>query len=299
MTVLRKFTFLIATVMLALTASATDRIPVVASFSILGDLVSVVGGDRVEVHTLVGPDQDAHVFEPRPADIQTVAHAQLVVLNGLGFEGWISRLTQTASYNGATVVASHGIKFRQMEDEDHPGRRTNDPHAWQDPRNVIDYVRNIATALSEIDPVGASTYQENSRHYIEALQALDAWIVDQYAQVPQSKRKIITSHDAFGYHSARYGIRFIAPQGVSTESEPSAKEISKLIRQIKQEKIKALFMENMSNHRLLEQLAKDTGVTPCGKLYADALSTADGPAPNYLKMMRYNVDQILLGLKRN
>jgi len=299
MAFVRKFVFFIAVFMLALSASATDKIPVVASFSILGDLVSVVGGDRVEVHTLIGPDQDAHVFEPRPADIQTVAHAKLVVLNGLGFEGWISRLTKTASFKGATVVASKGIKFRQMEDEDHPGRRTNDPHAWQDPRNVIDYVRNIATALSEVDPAGAPTYQENSRHYIESLQALDAWIVDQYAQIPQSGRRLITSHDAFGYHSARYGIKFIAPQGVSTESEPSAREVSKLIRQIKQEKIKALFMENMSNPRLLEQLAKDTGVTPAGKLYADALSTAAGPAPSYLKMMRYNVELIVSGLKRN
>ncbi len=299
MTVLRKLAFLIATVMLALTASATDKMPVVASFSILGDLVSVVGGDRVEVHTLVGPDQDAHVFEPRPADIQTIAHAKLVVLNGLGFEGWITRLAEMASYKGATLVASRGIKFRQMADEDHPGRRTDDPHAWQDPRRVIDYVRNIAAALGQIDPAGAPSYRENSRHYIEALQALDAWIADQYASIPKAKRRLITSHDAFGYHATRYGIQFIALQGVSTESEPSAKEICKLIRQIKQEKIKALFMENMSNSRLLEQLAKDTGVTPCGKLYADALSTADGPAPNYLKMMRYNVDQILLGLKRN
>src|ERR1035437_5642304 len=299
MTVLRRLAFLIVALTLVLSATAADKIQVVASFSILGDLVSVVGGDRVEIHNLVGPDQDAHVFEPRPADIQTFARAKLVVLNGVGFEGWISRLAKSASFKGSTVVASHGIKFRQMEDEDHPGRRTNDPHAWQDPRNVIDYVRNIATALGEIDPVNAPTYQENSRHYIDALQQLDAWIVDQYARIPETKRKLITSHDAFGYHSARYGIQFIAPQGVSTESEPSTKEISRLIRQIKQEKIKALFMENMSNSRLLEQLAKDADVTPAGKLYADALSTADGPAPNYLKMMRYNVDQILLGLKRN
>ena len=298
-TILRQLAFLIAALTLALSASAADRIAVVASFSILGDLVSMVGGDRVELRTLVGPDQDAHAFEPRPTEIQSLARARLIVLNGLGFEGWMNRLSEMAGYKGATLVASRGIKFRQMEDEDHPGRRTDDPHAWQDPRNVIEYVRNIAAVLGEIDPAGAAIYRDNSRRYIAALQALDAWIAEQYASVPKAKRRLITSHDAFAYHAARYGIEFIAPQGVSTDSEPSAKEISALIRQIKREKIKALFMENMSNPRLLEQLAKDAGVAPCGKLYADALSRTDGPAPTYLKMMRYNVEQILLGLQRN
>lgn len=280
-------------------AWAAEKVRVVASFSIIGDLVAAVGGDRVEIHTLVGPDQDAHVFEPRPADNQYVAQARLVVLNGLGFEGWISRLTKSAGFKGTTLVASQGIKSRQMEDEDHPGRKINDPHAWQDPRNVVLYVTNIAKALSDLDPDGAASYQENSKRYIGELQALDAWAVEQYGRIAPAKRRLITSHDAFGYHSARYGIQFIAPQGISTDGEPSAKDVSRLIRQIKQERIKALFVENMSNPRLLEQLAKDTGVTPSGKLYVDALSAPDGPAPTYLKLMRYNVEQIAAGLQRN
>jgi zinc/manganese transport system substrate-binding protein len=301
MMIVNKLNFVlgIAALLLSTFGIAADRIPVVASFSILGDLVSVVGGDRVAVSTLVGPDQDAHVFEPRPADVKLVAQARLFVVNGLGFEGWLNRLTQSANFRGVTVVAARGIKSRQMADEDHPSRLTSDPHAWQDPRNVIDYVRNIASALSEIDPAGRVSYQENGRRYIEALKSLDAWAAGQYATIPAARRKLITSHDAFGYHAARYDIVFVAPQGVSTDSEPSAREMARLIRQIKQAKIRAVFMENMSNPRLLEQLAKGADVTPSGRLYSDALSAADGPAPTYLKMMRYNVEQILSGLKQN
>ncbi|MER2515275.1 MAG: metal ABC transporter substrate-binding protein [Candidatus Accumulibacter phosphatis] len=297
--IVNNFVLGIAALLLSTAGLAADRIPVIASFSILGDLVSVVGGDRVAVSTLVGPDQDAHVFEPRPAGVKLVAQAKLFVVNGLGFEGWLDRLTRSADFKGVTVVASRGIQSRQMADEDHPSKLSSDPHAWQDPRNVIDYVRNIASALGEIDPAGAAYYQENSQHYVEALKLLDAWAAGQYATIPVAKRKLITSHDAFAYHAARYDIAFLAPQGVSTESEPSAKEMAKFIRQIKHEKIKAVFMENMSNPRLLEQLAKGADVIPSGKLYSDALSTADGPAPTYLKMMHYNVEQILSGLKQN
>ena len=280
-------------------AWAAERIPVVASFSILGDLVAVVGGDRVSVTTLVGPDQDAHVFEPRPSDVKAVAQARVFVVNGLGFEGWLNRLQRSAGFKGTTIVAAEGVRARKMEDEDHPGRTVTDPHAWQDPSNVKIYVRNIARGLSELDPEHAAEYQSNGTAYAAQLDALDAWAREQYQSIPTEKRRLITSHDAFGYHAAHYGVQFLAPQGVSTESEPSAKEVARLIKQIKRDKIKAVFMENMSNPKLLAQLARDAGVSPAGKLYADALSAKDGPAADYLAMMRYNVQQILAGLRAN
>lgn len=287
---------------LPLAAFAQEKLPVVTSFSILGDIVSSVGGERVKVISLVGADQDAHVFEPKPTDVNAVQQAKMVVMNGLGFEGWMVRLTKSAKFKGETVVASRGVKARQMEDEHdhhHHGKQESDPHAWQDPRNVKLYVKNIVAALSKLDPAGASVYEQNGARYITELDALDAWAAEQYASVPAAKRKLITAHDAFGYHSARYGIQFLAPSGVSTEHDASAQDVAKLIRQIKREKIKAVFIENMSNSKLLEKLAKEVGVTPSGKLYADALSRADGPAATYLSMMRYNVTQILAGLRQN
>ncbi|MBS1210125.1 MAG: periplasmic solute binding family protein [Proteobacteria bacterium] len=279
-------------------AWCADKIPVVASFSILGDIVSVVGGDRVVVTSLVGPDQDAHVFEPTPVDVKKVAQAHMVVINGLGFEGWIARLAKSAGYRKEIVVASAGVRARTMSAEEGHGRQT-DPHAWQDPNNVIVYVRNIAEKLAALDPAGAAEYRANSQRYIAELTKLDEWIVAQYAQTPATRRRIITSHDAFGYHGARYGIELLAPQGMSTESEASAKDVANLIRQIRREHIKAVFMENMSNAKLISQLARDAGVTLAGELYPDALSKADGPAPTYLNLMRYNVNQIAEAMKKN
>nr|WP_231502051.1 metal ABC transporter substrate-binding protein [Herbaspirillum sp. RV1423] len=290
-------------------ASAADaRLPVVASFSILGDIVANVGGDRIAVTTLVGPDQDAHVFQPAPDHIKSVAHAKLVVINGLGFEGWMERVVQSANYRGDIVVASNGIAVRDRvgdEHDDHAGHDDahhhgkNDPHAWQNPANVVVYTRNIVAALSKLDPSGATVYRKNGETYIAKLNELDRWAMQQFAQFPDVKRKVITSHDAFEYFGAHYQVRFLAPQGVSTDSEPSAKEVANLIRQIRQEKIRAVFIENMSSPKLLQQISKEAGVTLGGKLYADALSQADGPAPTYLKLMRYNIEQLLAQLKLN
>ena len=269
-------------------AHAADKVPVVASFSILGDIVRVVGGDRVAVTTLVGPDEDAHVFAPKPADAKTVLGAKLLVNNGLGFEPWANKLAKSAGYKGEVVVASRGVKTLP-----------SDPHAWQNPDNVVTYSRNIAAALSKVDPAGATTYQANAEAYVKELQALDAWAQTQIAAIPAPKRKVITSHDAFGYLAARYGIAFLAPQGVNTETEPSAKQVAQLIRQIQREKIRAVFVENMSNPQLLAQLAKDTGVTVGASLYADALSSADKPGATYLQMMRHNVTQLIAGMGLN
>ncbi len=281
----------------ATAALAADKLPVMASFSILADLVQVVGGDRVAVTTLVGPDEDAHVFEPKAADAKNLLQTKLMVTNGLGFEPWAQKLVKSAGYKGQSVVASQGIQARTMADE--KGKPETDPHAWQDPKNIAAYVRNIATALSKIDLSGSTVYQANSDAYVKQLDMLDADAKTAFAAIAADKRKVITSHDAFGYFGARYGIRFLAPQGMSTDAEPSAKDVAKLIRQIQKEKIKAVFVENMSNPKLLSQLSKDAGVTVGPSLYVDALSKAGGPADTYLKMVRHNVAQLVAGMKQN
>jgi zinc/manganese transport system substrate-binding protein len=288
---------------------AAEPVPVVASFSILGDLVRVVGGERVRVTTLVGPDEDAHVFEPKPTDAKALMQSRLLVVNGLGFEPWAQKLAKSAGYKGETVVASTGVKPLVMaqdgvhgekgrKDKDHHHDET-DPHAWQNPLNVVLYTRGIADALAKIDPAGAIAYQTNANTYVKELQALDAWAKAQFAALPANKRKVITSHDAFGYLAAQYQIKFLAPQGVSTDAEPSAREVAQLIRQIQGEKIKAVFVENMSNPRLLAQLTKDAGATVGATLYSDALSSADKPGSTYLQMMRHNVTQLAAGMKLN
>lgn len=267
---------------------AADKLPVTASFSILGDLLRVVGGERVAVSTLVGPDEDAHVFEPKPSDAKTVLQSKLLVINGLGFEPWAHKLARSAGYQGALLVATQGV----------PARGT-DPHAWQNPLNVVVYVQNMAAALNQLDPQGAATYQRNRDAYVKDLLALDAWAKEQFATLPADKRKVITSHDAFGYFAAQYHIQFLAPQGVSTDAEPSAKGVAQLIRQIQRKKIKAVFVENMGNPKLLTQLSRDAGVTLGGSLYADALSGTDPAGATYLRMVRHNVTQLVLGMQRN
>jgi zinc/manganese transport system substrate-binding protein len=284
----------------AANADAAGKLPVLASFSILGDIVSQIGGERITVSTLVGPDQDAHVYQPSPDDIKKVAHARLIVVNGLGFEGWLDRLAHAANFKGEIVVASQGIKAREMVDEEaHDHLEHADPHAWQDPVNIMTYTANIVTALSRLDPAGAAVYKKNGDAYIAALKQIDNWAATQIGAIPAAKRKIITSHDAFHYFGARYKIEFIAPQGMSTDSEPSAREVASMIRQMKKEHIKAVFIENMTSPKLLEQIASEAGVEAGGKLYADALSGPGGPASDYLSLMRYNVGQMLGGLRKN
>jgi zinc/manganese transport system substrate-binding protein len=286
-------------------AHAAEKLPVTASFSILGDLVRVVGGDRVAVTTLVGANEDAHVFEAKPSDAKTLLASKLVVLNGLGFEPWAGKLLKSSGYKGETVTAAKGVKARAMQEEKGHGAHAGhaheemDPHAWQNPNNVALYVRNIAATLGKVDAAGAATYQANAEAYVKELQALDAWAQAQIATIPADKRKVITSHDAFGYFAAQYGVKFLAPQGVNTEAEPSAKQVAQLIKQIQREKIRAVFVENMSNPKLIAQLSKDAGATLGASLYADAMSTADQPGATYLQMMRHNVTQLVAGMKRN
>ena len=267
-------------------ARAADKVKAVASFSILGDMVKQVGGDRIDVITLVGPDGDAHVYEPTPADAKNLATAQILFNNGLGFEGWMDRLEKSSGFRGKVMVASTGVKPRTMVEDE---KTVADPHAWQSLANGKLYVANIRDGLIAVDPEGKSVYEANAAKYLDALAKEEADVRAALAALPQERRKIITSHDAFGYFGAAYGLEIVAPEGVSTESEASAKDVAKIIRQIKAERIPAVFMENITDHRLLDQIASETGAKIGGELYTDALSPPDGPAPTYLDMFRHNV----------
>ncbi len=279
-----------------LAGEAQAKLKIVASFSILGDIVSRIGGDRVEVTTLVGPNADTHVYEPKPADAKLIAESSVLFVNGLGFEGWMTRLVEAADYKGPVVVASEGVKPREMEEDgehaadshDH-GDHATDPHAWQDLSNGILYAGNIAAGLCKVDPDGCDSYRKSAEAYQAELKALDQQVRDKVAAVPADQRKVITTHDAFGYFGAAYGIEFIAPLGVSTESEASAGDIAKLIEQIRELKIKALFIENMTDPRLIEQIARETGVKPGGELFSDALSAPGEGADTYIAMFQYNI----------
>lgn len=290
-------------------AQADGKIPVVASFSILGDLVKNVGGDRISVSTLVGPDGDAHVFQPAPADAKKVAEARVVFVNGLGFEGWMDRLVKASGTKAEMVVASRGVQPREMEEEeeghghDHgklaqggQAHEIADPHAWQSVANAELYVANIRDGLIAADPAGKDAYEANASAYLAKLAALDTQVKDAIARIPADKRRVITSHDAFGYFSAAYGLEFIAPQGVSTESEASAKDVAKIIRQIKAEKIPAVFMENISDPRLIQRIAKETNAKIGGTVFSDALSDDKGPAATYIDMMQNNIREFSAAL---
>ena len=281
---------LVLSVMLGSAAYADDKVPLVASFSILGDIVQEIGGERVTVSTLVGANADAHVFQPAPQDAKRVAEAKLVVTNGLGFEGWIDRLIKASGRKPMVVVASKGISaIKSKDDHGHDGL---DPHAWQDVGNAKRYAATIAAALAKIDPEGAADYAQREAAYQSKLDALDAEIKASIAAIPVERRKLITSHDAFGYFAKAYGMTMIAPQGVSTETEASAKDVAKIIRQIKAEKIPAMFLENVTDPRLIEQISRETDIKIGGKLYSDALSAPDGLAGSYIAMMENNIREM-------
>jgi zinc/manganese transport system substrate-binding protein len=300
---------LAAAILLALpgAAGAAEKVKAVASFSILGDMVRQVGGDRVELATLVGPDGDAHVFSPTPADAKTLASADIFFVNGLGFEGWIDRLEKSSGFKGTLVVASRGLTPLTMRGEASHGERAAnnhgdegearndavaDPHAWQDLSNGKIYIANIRDALIAADPEGKPVYEANAAKYLDAIAKEDAAVKAALGALPEARRKIITSHVAFAYFGKAYGLGIIAPQGVSTESEASAQDVANIIRQIKQAKIPAVFIENITDRRLLDQIARETGAKIGGALYSDALSAPDGAAPTYLDMFRHNVGAI-------
>ncbi|WEX90092.1 zinc ABC transporter substrate-binding protein AztC [Sinorhizobium garamanticum] len=309
----------------ASTASAAE-LKVVASFSIIADFARNVGGDRVDISTLVPADGDAHVYEPRPADVAALEQASVVLVNGLQFEGFMSRLIETSGAKAPVVEVSKGIeplksaeeehhhhegeeKVEAGHDHDHDAEEKAetghdhgheghdhhgefDPHAWQSIHNAQIYVKNIADAFCVADAAGCATYTANSEAYVAKLGELETEMKAVIATIPEGKRTIITSHDAFGYFERDYGLKFIAPEGVSTEAEASAADVAKLVDQVKEDKASAIFVENITNPRLVEQIASETGLTVGGTLYSDALSGPDGPASTYLDMFRSNVETI-------
>lgn len=277
-------------VCLPLPALAQDEpkpLKAVATFSILGDLVRQVGGDLVVVSTLVGPDADAHGYNPAPGDARTLSDAGIVFVNGIGFEGWIDRLIKASGTKAPVVTASTGVTT--IAGDAHGHDHHVDPHAWQSIPNAKIYVSNIRDGLSRIAPAHAPAFAANATAYLAKLDALDGQARASIEAIPPHHRRIITTHDAFGYFAAAYGLRFIAPQGVSSDSEASPRDVARIIRQIRKDKIPAVFLENIADPRLMQQIAKESGARIGGKVYSDALSRAEGPAATYADMMANNL----------
>jgi zinc/manganese transport system substrate-binding protein len=317
-------------------AAAGDKLSVVASFSVLGDLTKQLGGDKIVLTTLVGPNQDSHVYKPTPFDVQTLAKADVIVVNGLSFEGWITRLEESSGFKGLRVVASKGADIIELNEEGHDEHKEADkhdeheskeehakhdehgeedhqegtddhdehhhgdydPHAWHSLANIRVYVRNISAALIKADSANKSYYQHNKEAYLAKIDALDKRLTAKVNTVPVAERQVIISHDAFGYIGRDYSFRFLAPVGFNTQMKPSAADVAQLIRQVKAQQIKALFVENVSDDRLIKQIGRETGAKLGGHLYSDALSAENEPAASYLKMMEHNVDTLINALQK-
>lgn len=328
---MNRFQQRLTVVLLALSAAATPAaasdskaVDVVASFSILADMIRQVGGGHVEVTALVGRNSDTHTWSPTPAAAKAIATADLVVVNGLGFEGWLDRLIQAAGYDGPVVVASQGVEplpvpanahhhghghhhHHRHHEHAHPHRGGRhhrhhpgayDPHAWHDVSNGIIYTRNIADALAQVDPEHAEVYRQQAQAYIDRLKALDATIHSMISALPQNRRTVVVPHNAFRYYGHAYGVEFLAPIGLSTAAAASAGELAALIRKMRAMGIDALFTENISDPRLMQQIARETDATIGGTLYSDALSEINGPASTYVEMLRYNTKQLVRALRQ-
>ncbi|RXH11090.1 metal ABC transporter substrate-binding protein [Bradyrhizobium guangzhouense] len=279
----------LASLLMASPLRAAERINVVASFSILADFVRAIGGGKVNLTTLVGPDSDVHVYTPAPGDAKRVAEAKLVIVNGLGLEGWLPRLVQSSGAKAQVVIASAGIAPLKLGS-------AADPHAWQSVPNAKIYVADITGALVAADPDDADLFRAEAKAYLEKLEALDREVRDAVAKIPPERRKVISTHDAFGYFAAEYGVQFIAPLGVSTETEPSARDIAAIIGQIKAQKIPAVFLENISDDRLIRRIAAETGAKVGGTLISDGLTGEKGLAPTYIDMVRHNIKALTSAL---
>ena len=273
---------------------AAEKLDVVTSFSILADLTREIGGDRIELTNLVDADADAHVYEPSPDDAKSLLRADLIVANGLGFEPWLERLLASSEPAGKRINASAGVVPLMLEED---GEQVPDPHAWQSLANAEIYVRNIAQALAQLDPMHRGDYETRRDAYLARLHALLKKADERISRLPSSQRKVVTSHDAFGYLGQAWQLQFIAPQGLSTHDEPSAAEVAALIRQIRSEGVRAVFVENIRDPRLIEQIADEAGATVGGTLYSDALAS-EGPASTYLGMFEHNLDTLMAALRR-
>jgi len=275
-------------------AVMAKTVQAVASFSVLADIVQNVGGEHVVVKSLVGPNGDPHSFEPAPKDSQALSHADLVFVSGLGMEGWMDRLITSSGYKGQTVVASNGVNTRKMEED---GKTITDPHAWNSMQNGIIYATNVMNALIAADPQDAAYFRQHGSAYIEQLQKLDSWAQKELATVPEAKRKVLTSHDAFGYFGQRYGVTFLAPVGFSTDAEASASDVAELITQLKKENIHTYFIENQTDPRLVQQIASASGAKSGGELYPEALTEKGGAADSYVAAFKHNVNAIVASMK--
>ena len=295
----KRFALTLALICASTSVQAQSKMETIASMSIIADFVRQIGGERVNVTTLVAAGGDAHTFQPAPQDARRVAQAKLVFINGLGLEGWLPRLVQSSGSKARIITVSQGVQaIRDTSDADgHSHAHDLDPHAWQNVANAKIYIRNIAQALSAADAEGAPTYAARADAYLAELDRLDADIRAGLATIPPERRRIITSHDAFGYFAKAYGMNFIAPQGVSTEAEASSRDVARIIRQIRAEKIPAVFLENISDPRLMVQIARETGAKMGAPLFSDSLSPESGPAPTYLAMMRNNLKAFLDALR--
>jgi zinc/manganese transport system substrate-binding protein len=283
---MRRRTFLATLGLAPIAAHPATPLRVVASFSILADLTRQVGGEAVSVEALVGPDGDVHVYDPRPKDLRTLLAAKVLVRNGLGLEGWMDRLTGAAGFKGKVVVAAEKVTARTMKTDS--GAIATDPHAWQNPHNAILYAQAIGSGLAAANPANATSYSEANSRYAARITQTDAWIEAKLTPIPADQRRILTTHDAFGYYGARYGVEFLSAEGISTESEPSAKQIAALVAQIRREKVRAVFIENMTSPRMAQMLARETAAVLGGTVYSDALSPPGGQAATYLDMLRHN-----------
>ncbi|RUW67929.1 metal ABC transporter substrate-binding protein [Mesorhizobium sp. M4B.F.Ca.ET.169.01.1.1] len=301
---LKSFRAALTLSVITLTALGTSSalaapLKVVASFTVIADFAKNVGGDRVSITTIVGPDGDAHVYEPSPADAVAMADADVVLVNGLHFEGFLQRLVDASATKAAIVTLTKDVtpidfkpEFADADAAEGAGKTVTDPHAFQSIANARIYVKNIAEAFCAADSEGCVGYQTNAAAYTKKLDALEGEVKAAIQSIPEEKRVVITSHDAFGYFEHEYGLTFLAPQGISTDSEPSAADVAKLVNQVKQDKAAAMFIENITNPRLIEQIASETGIKVGGTLYSDALSQPDGPASTYIDMMHNNIAQI-------
>ncbi|MCP3403341.1 metal ABC transporter solute-binding protein, Zn/Mn family [Bradyrhizobium sp. CCGB20] len=284
-----RFLLVFALLLIAAPLHAAERLNVVASFSILADFVRNVGGDRINLTTLVGADSDVHVYTPAPGDAKRIADAKLVIVNGLGLEGWLPRLVQSSGAKAQVVTASAGIAPLKLGS-------AADPHAWQSVPNAKIYVTDIVNALAAADPDDAEFFRAQAKAYLDKLEALDREVRDAVAKIPPERRKVISTHDAFGYFAAEYGVQFVAPLGVSTETEPSARDIAAIIGQIKAARIPAVFLENISDDRLIRRIAAETGAKVGGTLISDGLTGEKGPAPTYIDMVRHNIKALTSAL---
>lgn len=285
---------LVAAMLLSSTFAMAKTVNVVASFSILSDIVKQVGGEHVKVSTLVRPGGDLHSFEPSPQDSKLLSQADVVFVSGLGLEGWLDRLVSASGDKGRVIIASQGTDAWQMEEN---GKKMTDPHAWNSMKNGVQYATNVMNALIAADPQDANYFCQRGTEYIQQLQKLNLWAKMQFVVVPLEKRKVLTSHDAFGYFGHEYGVIFLAPVGFSTEAEASASDVASLIKQIKQEKVSAYFIENQTNSRLLKQIAAATGTKAGGELYPETLSSAHDSVVTYVQAFKHNVDVLLASMK--